>query len=633
MMWNKDNLTKSCLVRALLTLSAAGLLVFAARHQAWMGLVADWKAGDMKRLEVLVQGSWWWGAVLFAGILGSLALTAPWWRGPWRLAEPGPERPVSRWFLVALVVVMAGGAALRVPRLGLSFYNDESYSFRRHIAGAQTPATGTKPPHFRTVTWKETCYQNLTGNNSMVFSVLARSSYEGWKKASGQPAGTVCEWAVRLPVFICGVLAIGAMGWLGMRLGGPRLGVLVAVLTALHPWQVRYSTEARCYGILLLLLPLLFLALRAALRTGRWRAWLLFGAMEYLTTACFFGAAHLLIGLNLLVAGGAVVMAGRPAPRRWPDALPCLVPLVVSGLLASGLYLALNLPLFLQTVRLVADQTYLHDHFTPDWFQDVGSFLAFGIPGPARVAEGGLPVSFARTAGSAPWLAFSMLGVFLICLGWGGARLGRMGATARLVPLASLLGAALTLAYCLYQGLVLLPWYSIFLLPAVLLAVAAGLEGLWEYSLPLTGPMPGALAAALLLSGWVTVLPFYWNSSRENLRGVVQTVRPGDALLGVFWSEAPVYDHSAVVLHTKQDLESLMARAQREHRECYVDAMWRVFVMKAPADQIRVVEDPGQFERIAVFPGLDEPGNTHVLWRMRTAPIPANANSATAQHP
>ena len=197
----------------------------------------------------------------------------------------------------------------------------------------------------------------------------------------------------------------------------------------------------------------------------------------------------------------------------------------------------------------------------------------------------------------------------------------------------SLLGAALTLAYCLYQGLVLLPWYSIFLLPAVLLAVAAGLEGLWEYSLPLTGPMPGALAAALLLSGWVTVLPFYWNSSRENLRGVVQTVRPGDALLGVFWSEAPVYDHSAVVLHTKQDLESLMARAQREHRECYVDAMWRVFVMKAPADQIRVVEDPGQFERIAVFPGLDEPGNTHVLWRMRTAPIPANANSATAQHP
>ncbi len=134
-------------------------------------------------------------------------------------------------------------------------------------------------------------------------------------------------------------------------------------------------------------------------------------------------------------------------------------------------------------------------------------------------------------------------------------------------------------------------------------------------------------------AGWVTVLPFYWNSSRENLRGVVQTVRPGDALLGVFWSEAPVYDHSAVVLHTKQDLESLMARAQREHRECYVDAMWRVFVMKAPADQIRVVEDPGQFERIAVFPGLDEPGNTHVLWRMRTAPIPANANSATAQHP
>ena len=302
-------------------------------------------------------------------------------------------------------------------------------------------------------------------------------------------------------------------------------------------------------------------------------------------------------------------------------------------LLATGLYLALNLPLFLQTVRLVADQTYLHDHFTPDWFQDVGSFLAFGIPGPARVAEGGLPVSFARTAGSAPWLAFSMLGVFLICLGWGGARLGRMGATARLVPLASLLGAALTLAYCLYQGLVLLPWYSIFLLPAVLLAVAAGLEGLWEYSLPLTGPMPGALAAALLLSGWVTVLPFYWNSSRENLRGVVQTVRPGDALLGVFWSEAPVYDHSAVVLHTKQDLESLMARAQREHRECYVDAMWRVFVMKAPADQIRVVEDPGQFERIAVFPGLDEPGNTHVLWRMRTAPAPAHSAVVTAQRP
>jgi len=631
-------MTKWGMARAVCGAGAAGLLLFAASHRDWMGLVADWKAGDMKRLEVLVPGSWWWGAVLGAGILATLALTARGWCRPWQESVVSKtEPPVPRWFIVALVALVAAGALLRAPRLGLSFYNDESYSFRRHIAGAQTLEVPGKAPRFRKVTWEETCYQNLTGNNSMLFSVLGRFSYDTWRKASGAPPGTVCEWAVRLPVFAGGVLAVGAMGWLGMRLGGPRLGLLAALLTSLHPWHVRYSTEARCYGILLLLLPLLFLALRAALLKGRWRDWLAFGLLEYLTTACFFGSVHFLLGLNLLIAGGVFRHTWQIAGHRVRAALPVLVPLVVVGLLSAGLYLLLNLPLFFQTSRLVQDPRYMHNPFTPDWFQDTGSFLAFGIPGPARTADGGVPVSFAQAWGSRTSMAVLVLASFLVLLIQGGVRLVRQGGVPALIPLSTLAGAALTLGYCFYEGLSLLPWYSIFMLPGILFTLASGLEGWWDFSFRLAGPLPGALAGGMVLTAWGAVLPLYQKNSRENLRAVVEQVRgrpeavlplgPKDPLLGVFWSEVGVYDRSAVVLHSRQDLEALLARARLEQRECYVESMWRAFVMRDPADQIRAVEDPAQFERIATWPGLDEPGNDHVLWRMVGPAVPAGVVS------
>ncbi len=57
---------KSRLIPTLLGLAALGLMGYAVVNRGAMGLVADWKAGDMKRLEVLVPGAWWWGAVIFA---------------------------------------------------------------------------------------------------------------------------------------------------------------------------------------------------------------------------------------------------------------------------------------------------------------------------------------------------------------------------------------------------------------------------------------------------------------------------------------------------------------------------------------------------------------------------------------
>ncbi|MDB6069687.1 MAG: hypothetical protein JWL81_858, partial [Verrucomicrobiales bacterium] len=54
-------------------------------------------------------------------------------------------------------------------------------------------------------------------------------------------------------------------------------------------------------------------------------------------------------------------------------------------------------------------------------------------------------------------------------------------------------------------------------------------------------------------------------------------------------------------------------------------------VMKDPADRIRVVEDEAVFERVSQLPGLDEPGNAHVVWKMRRPPAGGNSLGAVPQ--
>jgi hypothetical protein len=57
--------------------------------------------------------------------------------------------------------------------------------------------------------------------------------------------------------------------------------VLSAWLLAVHPWFLRYASEARGYSVLLLMVPVILLVWLRATRENRWRWWLAFGASQF----------------------------------------------------------------------------------------------------------------------------------------------------------------------------------------------------------------------------------------------------------------------------------------------------------------------------------------------------------------
>ncbi len=79
------------------------------------------------------------------------------------------------------------------------------------------------------------------------------------------------EAAVRLPAMLFGLIAIPLMFMLGNVLAGERTGLIAAALTALSPFHIWYSQEARMYSALMMLSILCMLAYVRLLRPDRGR--------------------------------------------------------------------------------------------------------------------------------------------------------------------------------------------------------------------------------------------------------------------------------------------------------------------------------------------------------------------------
>lgn len=619
-------------------LGLAGLLAAKADQRGGLGI---WWKADKGKLPALVESCWWWGG-LAVGLLGLvLLLTSRWWARSWPAVAPDPPAPVPRWLVPAVLVLMLAGTAVRVPRLGLSLYNDESHVFRAHLAGEVPKAHLGNPEKYRPVTWISTLYENRAGNNAMPFSILSRLSYDTWRKFTGAPSGRVNEPALRLPILVCGVLSIGAMAWLGFRLGGPGLALLAALMTAFHPWHMRYSVEARGYALLMLALPLAFVALHSALRAGRWWPWLRFGLLQYLVIACWFGAAHLVAALYLTLlvyavgpALGSRRQTGEPFPVRWN----LLIPFTLAGVLSLALYLQFNLPHFVQLSKALADPGFFKspDPFPLSWFQDVAGFLGFGIPG--------LPVESGPAAPPSVtgYLAGRQAAVFgLAILLWvaglvaGGVRLAGPQRPAGLALAGGTLGGALlTYLYCSAKGIVFLKWYPLFLLPGLLLLLGAGLLRLGRNRI-----WTGLLLTVPLLAAWTPGLLHYAHHGRENLRGAVELARgvpyptslgnPNQTLYATTWSESPVYDPAAVTLKDAGMLQALMTRATGEGRPLFVAYGHRPEAQAYAGDILKVLDDPARFRPIARLPGLDETGYDHYV--LEFLPPPAGGSLPAGQ--
>lgn len=131
---------------------------------------------------------------------------------------------------------------------------------------------------------------------------------------------------LRLPSVLAMAMAASGVGLLGLRLAGPRAGLLAGLVFALLPQVQKYSQEGRSYAMVCALVTWATYALVAGVpHRARWR-WAVYGSTMLL--ACLLHEFAVLA----LVAHGvtlAVSRAPRPVLRAWSATAVC----VVAGLL------------------------------------------------------------------------------------------------------------------------------------------------------------------------------------------------------------------------------------------------------------------------------------------------------------
>jgi 4-amino-4-deoxy-L-arabinose transferase-like glycosyltransferase len=122
------------------------------------------------------------------------------------------------------------------------------------------------------------------------------------------------EWALRLPSALAGIAAVGLVFAAGWRMFGPAAAAVSALLMAIHPVHLWFSTDARPYALSILLAAGSTWALSEVLRSGRWGA---VGAYAACTAALLYTQW---VFVPLLFAHALVLALARRAgsPRIPP---------------------------------------------------------------------------------------------------------------------------------------------------------------------------------------------------------------------------------------------------------------------------------------------------------------------------
>lgn len=565
------------------------------------------------RLRAIHYGHWgvWWGCAVDALICVALALTSRWWAAspPARTITLPTVQPTTRRAWIGLIAILAVAGALRWERASLSFYNDEAHSFRRYIGGQHLRQDdGTVA--WRQVTWAETIWLNKVANNSVTFSTLSRLSYDLWRKASGAAEGELGERAVRLPAVLAGMGGLVVL-WLLLRrmLPGTAACWWVAALVALHPWHVRYSSEARGHGHLLLGVPLSFWFLQRALEDDRWRWWIGMGLAQCFCACSFAGAISFLAAFNGLLLACLAWRACK-GQEEWRRLTRPLAGMTIGGLVT----LPVMLPILEQLIDAMKVLDSLQGRMGAEWWDNVVSLLGGGLPWGDLDPGNAENLALSRIISAHPWV-WMVVAAALLPFFPGVWRTFRLGISGKLVLLAGPLAAIGMWALMSEQGKLLYLWYVLFVLPGLLIVWAAGADAL---------TCRVRLMAARVIISLLLLLPvagFAWTDAhlifkgKENLRGVARAV-PAGALHGALFSDVDLYDADVLILHNLSELDGLIEKSRAAKNPLYVsfsqrndDPMFQEFYKR--------VGDATLFEQVAIFPGQEEPQFTHYLYRLR----------------
>ena len=567
----------------------------------------------------------WWIAGANALVVAGLLLTLRRWLGPARAEESGALAPPAgrapAWFTLGVAGAMLAGGLLAWPRLSQSFWDDEQYTVRHSADGRYRPnASGEMV--FEAAAWRDTFLYTLSQpNNHVPYSIAARLSLGAWRALTRPPVRLAHEPAVRFPAFVAGLASIGAIALFLRRIGYALPGVFAAWLLALHPWHLRYTSEARGYSLLLLLVPLLLFALVNALQRGTWRRWALFGLAQVLLLWVYSGGVAILAVVNAVAALEIVRLyrkSGGLAQQasRW----------LVTGLVSAGAWAQLMLP---NVLIFLYHIDWPSKRLKASLLADTASHLFVGTAWRWRhwnehYAE------LLDLARAWPGLLRAALAASLLLAALGALRLLRAGGVRARLVAALLLPAPLTALGAWLQQTLVHPWYFLFALPSVVAFVAVGLEAAFAWLRPARSAAAATAAAmALYLAGyaWISQAPraALRAGSLQPTREAVLLTRPSldpfdprqQGIVTVSWSRTPFfYDPWVRTIGTAEELRALLAEADATGRPLYVNYGRPSLAKSRVADLVAMAEREDLFENVATFYGF-EPRGHMLVYRYR----------------
>ena len=613
-------------------------IVLAAALLALVGwLVGPYRPGALPGPPTLVPGpdqshihtilvALWWAAAVDAVLIALLLATARFWMRPLAGARralwpEGRRLGAAGAALVLLAVLIAG--ALRWPLAHGSVWWDEAWTIRNTIVGKLDPAPDDATRAvLEPAPWRKTLWYYHAPTNHVAYTVLARLSNDGWRRLTGAAPEAFDEVALRLPALAAALAAVALLAVLLARLGFARAAPFAAFLLAVHPLHVRHGAEARGYGFVVLFAIAGAWLLLRALRGGRWRDFLAYGAAQLVLLWTFPLAVY--VPLAFAVAGFAAIALGRSF--RPADRATLAARFLVANGLAAMAFLALMAP---NLAQAAAFKKEWHDDGVLDlvWIRRFWATIASGMPLRAPHADDFWYPTVTNLAERRPWVWPTVFGVLPALAGLGLVRaLARPGAAERAAWIGLVGSIVLFLLHRELQAFFLLPRFVIFALPAFLALLAVGLEAIASAAtarLRRPALAAGGLLAAALAGFVVLVAPaLHVLHSRPSTAsaelvaflakqdgGPARTLRAGIGLGG----DAPrVYDPHIVEVENLAQLEALCARARGEGLPLYVFYAFTTVNMKRLPEVFMHIRDTGEFEPIATLPGIDPDMVIHV---------------------
>lgn len=593
----------------------AGLILGVIIAALLVGLIAapkPWEApGPPRSIISFARVYLWWAGALNLIPLTLLALTARWWTRSLP-SLPHVFRPLPRGFAPIVLGAMAVFAICGAFRLNHNLWDDEEYSVRRAILGVyKIKNDGTVK--LRELPWTDTFWYYTKPTNHVFQSILARISLNTWR-AIAKPKGLqLNEAAVRLPTYLAGIGAIGAVALLLGRIGFPRAGMLAAWLLALHPWHLRLAPEARGYGLVFLFIPLVCLAAVHAIETGKWRWWIALGAAEFGLLYSWPTSAMVVIVVNLCLFVQILLRRELQGVRliifgRW----------LASGLMAAMVTFQLLLPCIPQFIAYQQKTM----GFSPlgYWLKNVGSCLLAG----GLWSKSGLnPTPYLELRNPAldhPIVTGIAIGLATLLLVTGVITMVWRRSPARWMVVVFLLPGFLLTGVAFMHKEHLYEWYLAFMLSGLIALVSVGFFTIGDWIARRTSQrwLPAA-AAIVLLAGFFLIShqprSFLLSRPVQPYVASVLATRPSldpnsrenrQIMTASSMVSPEVYDPRVQKARTVEDFTELIAEAENTGLPLYINNGFPAAFRENNPGLYELLTQSGGFELVGVFHASEE---------------------------